>query len=83
VLKGDKNKLAQVVRNMVSNAIKFTPEGGSVTVKVSLKKKSANNDKQQTLFSENRIEPMPWYDTLVIEVVDTGHGISEVEILTL
>jgi signal transduction histidine kinase len=30
----DNMKIAQVVRNLVSNAIKFTPSGGTVTVKV-------------------------------------------------
>lgn len=29
---GDKNQIEMVMRNLVSNAIKFTPEGGSVTV---------------------------------------------------
>lgn len=29
---GDKNQIEMVMRNIVSNAIKFTPEGGSVTV---------------------------------------------------
>ena len=31
---GDKTKLAQVMRNLLSNALKFTPHGGSVEVAV-------------------------------------------------
>jgi len=32
VLSCDRFKVAQVVRNFVSNAIKFTPSGGKVTI---------------------------------------------------
>ena len=33
-LEGDEQKLNQVIRNLISNAIKFTPSGKNVTVKI-------------------------------------------------
>eukprot|EP01041_Mallomonas_annulata_P005541 gene5541-11163_t len=36
ILQADRNKLGQVLRNIMSNAIKFTPAGGTVTVSMSL-----------------------------------------------
>jgi len=53
---GDPMRLAQLVDNLMSNAIKFTPNGGRVEVHVAASR-----------------------DTVVIEVRDTGLGISPEE----
>jgi PAS domain S-box-containing protein len=53
---GDPMRLAQLVDNLISNAIKFTPNGGRVEVHVAASR-----------------------DTVVIEVRDTGLGISPEE----
>jgi signal transduction histidine kinase len=50
---GDDQRLAQVVDNLLSNALKFTPPGGSVAVTL---RKDGN--------------------TVLVEVADTGFGIS-------
>ena len=48
VIYADRHKLAQVIRNLLSNGLKFTPKGGSVTINITLsrlikkKRKSIN-----------------------------------------
>jgi signal transduction histidine kinase/CHASE3 domain sensor protein len=54
LVRGDRDRLAQALDNLVSNAIKFTPDGGRVTVR---------------LMRED--------DRAVLEVQDTGIGISQ------
>ncbi|MEA2419935.1 MAG: hypothetical protein QOE60_2141, partial [Thermoleophilaceae bacterium] len=56
VLRADRELLGQVVDNLVSNAIKFTPAGGCVTLRCSAVA-----------------------DRVVLEVADTGLGMSEPE----
>ena len=52
----DEDRFRQVVLNLLNNALKFTPEGGRITLKAS--EDDAN---------------------LIVEVQDTGHGISKKE----
>lgn len=59
VLIGDELRLSQVIANLLTNAVKFTPEGGTITVNV----------RNQELSGDAA--------TLLIEVIDTGIGISE------
>lgn len=66
VIEVDINKFSQVLRNLISNAIKFTPAGGKVDVKV---QKEECGD---SWFQNSRIKYM-----LRIDVIDTGPGISK------
>ena len=74
----DESKMAQVLRNFMSNAIKFTPKGGTVTV-------CANTFYKKDSDSDNKIQPLdiemsvdnPCHNFVRVEVVDTGIGIAE------
>jgi len=65
----DDNKVAQVLRNLVSNGLKFTPKGGKVEVFVDIVNVEVNRS-AITKYAE----PVKH---LVISVTDTGPGISE------
>ena len=67
----DAHKLSQVFRNLISNAIKFTPEGGSVVVRVS------KVDVPKLLASVQK----RYSSYLQIEVTDTGLGIAKVSVV--
>jgi len=62
VIQADHNRLAQVMTNLVSNAIKYTPDGGCVTIEANLLSTEPTND-----------GPARW---LRISVCDNGIGIA-------
>ena len=70
----DVHRFSQVLRNLLSNALKFTPRDGLVSLELELLRKE-----NRTEASHNAVLPEEqMYDTLRLSVMDTGAGISEV-----
>jgi signal transduction histidine kinase len=63
----DKFRVEQVVRNFLSNALKFTPPEGSITLTTKLKKAKSDMSRDMQMHAD-------------VSVIDTGVGIPEDEL---
>lgn len=59
----DAQKMTQVINNLLINAVKFTPEGGKITLSVSRQTRQGSSQKED--------------DFIIISVRDTGIGIPK------
>ncbi len=81
-IEADSGKLTQIMFNLLGNAVKFTPDGGSVSVKVRLAHGSgrmAHSGKD----ADRELSAMNYEldrDSIEISVVDTGIGIRAEDI---
>src|SRR5438067_2695590 len=65
----DAVRMQQVLRNLVSNSLRFTPSGGKVTISASITHKMGDDEAVSSLNgTENKL--------LKIQVTDTGAGIA-------
>jgi len=70
-IEADPNRLRQVFWNLITNAVKFTPNGGSITVR------SRN---EAIVGGPQPLDPVAFSGPLIIEVSDDGIGIDPADL---
>jgi signal transduction histidine kinase len=68
IVKADKDKIAQVISNLVNNAVKFTKEEQEGTISISCQRKEEEEEDEEDGHNNNYA---------LVRVKDTGEGIDQ------
>ena len=71
----DKSKFTQVIRNLISNALKFSNSGGTVIVRLKMMYEQVLPTTYRNSYA---IQAVDSYNYVQLSVIDQGAGISEV-----
>jgi len=82
IVVGDKVRLTQVVRNVISNAIKFTPEKGQIAIKTTWIVATVGESTNVNL-QDGTTEALNQTGWIQLEVTDTGPGMTGEQLATV
>ena len=84
IMVGDAVRMVQVMRNLISNALKFTPHDGAVTIRATPSStKGQSNRSQSFVLADGSKSSFCEAGFLDISVQDTGAGMSEEQLSRL
>jgi signal transduction histidine kinase len=75
----DQQRLAQILGNLIENALRYTPAGGNVTVRASSKFKVLSSELSSNI-PETQNSKLKTHHWIIFEVADTGAGIPAEEL---